>query len=70
MMAATLIRWVPCLLLEGVSLSDGITTSYPERLPGSFETCAEAMDAAAAAMRTRPDAIGYSAKRTEVSHGL
>lgn len=58
-------RWVPVLMLEGTDLEPGISTSFYERLPGSFATSSEAMAAAAAAIVQRPDAIGYSAKRVE-----
>lgn len=64
------IRWIPLLILEGPDLEPGISTSFYERLPGSFATSTEAMDAAEAALRKRPDAIGYSAKRVEVSHAV
>lgn len=67
---ATIVRWVPVLMLEGPDLELSITTSFYERLPGSFATSSEAIDAAQAAMEQRPDAIGCSAKRLEVPHGL
>ena len=70
MSTATKVQWVPMLVLEGEALPDGITTSYLERLPGAFDTPSQAMDAAQAALRLRPDAMGYSAKRLEVPHGL
>jgi hypothetical protein len=70
MTATTVTRWAPCLVLEGAPLPDGITTSYLERLPGLYDTAAQAMAAAGAAIRTRPDAIGYSAKQLEVRHEL
>ena len=66
--AITIIQWAPCLLLEGESLPDGISTSYAERLPGVFSTAREAMDAASMALALRPDAVGYTAKRLEVAH--
>lgn len=66
----TTVRWVPVLVLEGPPLPDGITTSYLERLPGAFDTPSQAMDAAQAALRLRPDAMSYSAKRLEVPHVL
>lgn len=66
----TTVRWVPVLVLEGPPLPDGITTSYLERLPGAFDTPSQAMDAAQAALRLRPDAMSYSAKEMEVLHGL
>ena len=66
--------WVACLLIEGASLPDGMTTSRTERLPGDYRTPADAMDAAMAAIELRPDAIGVTAKRRmvdkEVAHGL
>lgn len=62
--------WIPCLLIEGEPLPDGITTSNYERLPGLFPTSAEAMAAAHIAMATRLDAIGYCAKRVEVPDGI
>jgi len=70
MSTATQVQWVPVLVLEGAPLPDGITTSYLERLPGVFDTPSQAMYAAQAALSLRPDAIGYSAKRLEVPHGL
>lgn len=70
MSTATKVQWVPVLVLEGPPLPDGITTSYLERLPGAFDTPSQAMDTAQAALRLRPDAISYSAKRLEVPHGL
>ena len=60
---APAIRWIPCLLIQGERTACGMTTSYPERLPGLFDTPAQAMTAAAKAIRQRPDAIGYTAKR-------
>lgn len=63
-------QWIPCLLLEGHPTACGITTSYPERLPGLYDTSAQAMAAAEAAIHQRPDAIGISAKRLEAEHGL
>lgn len=66
----TTVRWVPVLVLEGAPLPDGIATSYLERLPGAFDTPSQAMDAAQAALRLRPDAMSYSAKRLEVPHVL
>lgn len=63
-------RWVPALMLEGPDLDPGITTTFYERLPGSFDTAAEAMAAAWSALCKRPDAIGYYARRVEVPHGL
>lgn len=60
---APAIRWIPCLLIEWERTACGMTTSYPERLPGLFDTPAQAMTAAAKAIRQRPDAIGYIAKR-------
>lgn len=59
-------QWAPCLLLEGQPTACGITTSYPERLPGLYDTSAQAVAAAEAAIHQRPDAIGISAKRVEV----
>ena len=64
----TAIRWIPLLILEGPDLEPGISTSFCERLPGSFTTSTEAMDAAEAALCKRPDAISYGAKRVEVPH--
>lgn len=64
-----MVRWVPVLMLEGPDLEPGISTSFYERLPGSFATSGEAMAAAYAVISQRPDAIGYSAKRVEVPHG-
>lgn len=63
-------RWVPCLLLDGVQLLDGTTTSYSPRLPGVFDSHSEAMDAAEKLSCMRPYAMGYSAKRVEVPHGF
>lgn len=57
--------WVPVLMLEGPDLEPGISTSFYERLPGSFATSTEAMTAARSAINVRPDAIGYYAKRLE-----
>ena len=64
--------WVACLLLEGAELPDGMTTSRTERLPGAYQTPADAMDAAMAAIELRPDAIGVTAKRVfgGACHGL
>ena len=61
----SIVRWVPVLMLEGPDLEPGITTSFYERLPGSFTTSSEAMDAARAVAAQRADAIGYSTKRME-----
>lgn len=61
------VQWIPCLVLEGDPLPDGITISHYERFPGLFKTSGEAMDAGEVAIATRPDAIGYSAKRVEVT---
>ena len=55
--------WVACLLIEGAALPDGMTTSRTERLPGAYQTPADVMDAAMAAIELRPDAIGVTAKR-------
>lgn len=55
-------QWVPCLVLEDKPMTEGITTSHLERLPGAFDTSHEAMDAAEKAARHRPDAIGCCAK--------
>lgn len=63
-------RWVPVLMLAGPDLEAVISTSFYERLPGSFATAAEAVATAWEAQRKRPDAIGASAKREEVPHGL
>lgn len=68
--ATTKEQWIPCVVLEGEPLPDGITTSYLERLPGAFDTCREAMAVAEKSARLRPDAIGASAKRVEVPHGV
>ena len=70
MSTAKQVKWVPCLLVEGEPLPDGITTTSYERLPGLFKTSDEAMDAGEAAIVLRPDAVGYSAVRVEVPHGL
>lgn len=70
MCAITKVHWVPCLLLDGEPLPCGITTSYPERLPGLYNTSAQAMAAAESAIHQRPDAIGISAKRVEVPDGI
>lgn len=59
-------QWIPCLLLQGKPLPDGITTGYPERLPGFYDTPSQAMAAAKMAIYQRPDAIGCTAKRVEV----
>ncbi|MEG0052863.1 MAG: hypothetical protein RR928_16310 [Comamonas sp.] len=64
------IRWMALLILEGPCLEPGISTSFYERLPGSFHTADEAMDVAQDAADKHPDAIGCSAKRMEVPHGL
>ena len=66
MCAITKVNWVPCLLIPGEPLPDGITTSNYERLPGLFASSAEAMAAAHEVIATRPDAIGYCAKRVEM----
>ena len=62
------VRWIPVLMLEGPDLEPSISTSFYERLPGSFGTSGEAMQAAEAAARHRPEALGFSVKRLEVSH--
>ena len=61
------LQWAPCLLLVGQPTACGIATSYPERLPGLYETSTQAITAAVAFMHQRPDAIGVSAKRVEVT---
>lgn len=61
-------RWVPVLMLAGPDLEVVISTSFYERLPGSFDTAAEAMAAAWSALCKRPDAISYYARRVEVMH--
>ena len=66
MSPATKEQWAPCLLLEGQPTVCGITTSDYERLPGLYDTSAQAMAEAEAAIQQRPDAIGISAKRVEV----
>jgi len=63
--AGAAVRWIPCLLIEGEPLPCGITTSYPERLPGCFYTHEEALRAAVAMLGKRPDAIGAVARRQE-----
>ncbi len=68
MSTAIKIQWVPCLVLEGEPLPDGITTSHLERLPGAFDTQLGAIGVAEKAARQRPDAIGYSAKFVEVRY--
>lgn len=60
-------QWRPCLLLEGEPTACGIPTSYPEYLPGLYDTSAQAMAAARAVIHLRLDAIGYSAKRVEAA---
>lgn len=60
------VQWIPCLLLEGVPLLDGMTVGYEERLPGFYDTPAQAMAAAEAAIQQHPDAIGVSTKRVEM----
>lgn len=60
-------QWIPCLLLEGSATACGIPTSYAERLPELCETSSQAMAVAVAAFLQRPDAIGCSAERVEVS---
>lgn len=65
-MSTTKEQWAPCLLLEGQPTACGITTSHPERLPGLYDTSAQAMAAAETAANQRPDAIGISSKRVEV----
>lgn len=67
MSTATKEQWVPCLVLEGEPLPDGITTSYLERLPGLYDTCAQATAAAWKVLCQRPDALSYSARRVEVA---
>lgn len=69
-MSTTKEQWAPCLLLEGQPTACGISTRYPERLPGLYNTSAQAMAAAEAAIHQRPDAIGISAKRVEVPDGI
>ncbi len=61
------IRWVSVLILEMPDLEPGISTSFCERLPGSFATFAEAMGAACETQRNRPDVIGVLAERVEVA---
>lgn len=51
-------QWAPFLMLE--------RSVYPERLPGLYDTHAQAMAAAELAAHQRPDAVGISAKRVEV----
>lgn len=70
MCAITKVHWVPCLMIPGEPLPDGITTSNYERLPGLFATSEEAMAAAHTAIATRLDAIGYYAKPVEVPDGI
>lgn len=70
MCATTKEQWIPCLLLEGERTACGATTSYPQRLPGAFDTHSEAMAAAEKVALLHSDAMGYSAKRVEVTHGL
>ncbi|UUE92490.1 hypothetical protein [Comamonas thiooxydans] len=60
------VQWFPFLDLQGEPLPDGATASYQELLPGSFDTSAQAMAAAVAAIDQRPEAIGISVKRVEV----
>lgn len=60
-------QWMPCLLLEGQPTACGIPTSNAERLPGLYDTSAQAMAAAEVVAHQRPDAVGISAKRVEVS---
>lgn len=60
------VRWIPCLLLEGAPLLDGMTVGYQERLPGFYDTPAQAVAAAETAIQQHPGAIGVSAKRVEV----
>lgn len=62
----SIVQWIPCLLLEGALLLDGMTVGYQERLPGFYDTPAQAMAAAEAAIQQHPDAIGISTKRVEV----
>lgn len=57
MSTTTNAQWASCLMLEH--------SGYPELLPGLYDTPAQAMAAAEAAARQRPDAIGISAKRVE-----
>lgn len=57
---ASTVQWIPCLLL------DGMTVGHQERLPGFYDTPAQAMAAAEAAIQQHPDAIGISTKRVEV----
>lgn len=69
-MSATAIRWVPVLVLEGLDLEPGISTTFYERLSGSVETAAEAMATAREALRKRPDALSFGAKPAEPGHTL
>ena len=62
----TITQWVPCLLLEGQPTPCGITTNHPERLPGLYDTSAQAIAAARAAIHQHPNAIGWIARRMEV----
>lgn len=39
-----------------------------DRLPGAFDTSREAKQAAETVARLRPEALGFSVKRVEVSH--
>lgn len=65
-MNATSTKWVPCLLVHWPPMAGGIATTCTERLPGSFDTHHEAMEAAENLAHQRPDAIGISVKRVEV----
>lgn len=58
MSTTTNAQWAPCLMLEH--------SIYPERLPGLYDTHAQAMAVAEVAAHQRPDAVGISAKRVEV----
>jgi len=58
MSTTTKAQWAPCLMLE--------CSVYPERLPGLYDTPAQAMAAAEAVIDQRPEAIGISVKRLEV----
>ena len=60
------VQWIPCLRVQWHPMPGGIATTCTERLPGSFDTHHEAMEAAENLAHQRPDAIGISAKRVEV----
>lgn len=69
-MSTTKTKWAPCLLVQWHPMPGGIAATCAKRLPGAFDTPREAMEAAEKVALLRSDAMGYSAKRVEVTHGL